>query len=70
MPGIRDTLMRTMTIGSGIASAAMPEQADLVIKSNPIGVGFLEYHQIDRAREAGRIATSEALPQIMGLVHG
>lgn len=45
-------------------------QADLVIKPNPIGVGLMEYHQIDRAREAGRIAAREALPQIMELVHG
>ena len=28
-------------------------------------IGFLEWHQIDRAREAGRIATREALPRIM-----
>jgi NTE family protein len=32
-------------------------------------IGFLEFHQIDRAREAGRIAAREAMPQILALVH-
>jgi NTE family protein len=29
---------------------------------------YLEWHRIDRAREAGRIATRELLPQIIGAV--
>ncbi|WP_204081747.1 MFS transporter [Mycobacterium riyadhense] len=69
VPGLTDTLLRTMTISSAMASEAVLAQADLVIKPNPIGVGLMEYHQIDRAREAGRIAAREALPQIMELVH-
>ncbi|SON60028.1 putative NTE family protein [Mycobacterium simulans] len=68
VPGLTDTLLRTMTISSAMASEAVLAQADLVIKPNPIGVGLMEYHQIDRAREAGRIAAREALPQIMELV--
>lgn len=55
MPGLTDTLLRTMTISSAMASEKVLAQADLVIKPNPIGVGLMEYHQIDRAREAGRI---------------
>ncbi|WP_204800718.1 MFS transporter [Mycobacterium riyadhense] len=70
VPRLTDTLLRTMTISSAITSAAVLAQADVVIKPNPIGVGFMEYHQIDRAREAGRAATRAALPQIMELVHG
>lgn len=70
VPGLTDTLLRTMTISSAMASEKVLAQADLVIKPNPIGVGLMEYHQIDRAREAGRIAAREALPQIMELVHG
>jgi NTE family protein len=69
MPGIGDTLMRTMTIGSGMASAAVMARADLVIQPDTNGIGFLEFHQIDRAREAGRIAAREALPQIIALAH-
>lgn len=67
MPGIVDTLMRTMTIGSGMASAAAMAQADVVIQPDTSSIGFLEFHQIDRAREAGRMAAREALPQIMKL---
>jgi predicted acylesterase/phospholipase RssA len=67
VPSIADTLMRTMTIGSGRASVALLAQANLVIQPNVHDVGFLEFHQIDRAREAGRIATRAALPQIMAL---
>lgn len=67
VPGIVDTLMRTMTIGSGMASAAAMAQADVVIQPDTSSVGFLEFHQIDRAREAGRIAARAALPQILKL---
>ncbi|OSC41379.1 MFS transporter [Mycobacterium decipiens] len=69
VPGLTDTLLRTMTISSAIASESVLAQADLVIKPNPTGVGLMEYHQIDLAREAGRNAAREALPQIMELVH-
>lgn len=69
VPGIYDTLLRTMTISSAMAAEGVLAQADLVIKPNPVGVGLMEFHQIDRAREAGRIAAREALPQIMKLVY-
>jgi NTE family protein len=65
VPNVVDTLMRTMTIGSAMASSAVLEQADLAIHPDTSSIGFLEWHQIDRAREAGRIATREALPRIM-----
>jgi NTE family protein len=58
-----------MTIGSGMATAAMLEQADVAIMPDASDIGFLEFHQIDRAREAGRIAAREAMPQILALVH-
>lgn len=69
VPGMVDTLMRTMTINSAMASAAALAQADVVIKPNPIGVGLMEYYQIDRAREAGRIAAQQAVPQILSLLN-
>lgn len=43
---------------------------DHAIHPNVGGVGFLEWHQIDVAREAGRIATRRALPQIVELMQG
>ena len=69
VPSIGDTLMRTMTIGSGIAAESALAQADVVIQPNTGDVGFLEFHQIDRAREAGRMAAREAMPQIMAVMH-
>ncbi|WP_081286042.1 MFS transporter [Mycobacterium colombiense] len=70
VPNVVDTLMRTMTIGSAMASTAVLERADLAIHPDTSSIGFLEWHQIDRAREAGRIATREALPRIMEVVGG
>lgn len=68
VPGLTDTLLRSLTIGSGLASPRVLAQADVVIQPTPSGIGFLEFHQIDRAREAGGIAARQALPQIMELV--
>jgi NTE family protein len=68
VPSLVDTLMRTMTIGSAMASSEVLAQADLAIHVDTSSIGFLEWHQIDCAREVGRIATREALPQIMQLV--
>jgi predicted acylesterase/phospholipase RssA len=67
VPNLVDTLMRTMTIGSAMTSSAVLAQADLAIHVDTSSIGFLEWHQIDRAREIGRIATREALPQIVEL---
>jgi len=68
VPNLVDTLMRTMTIGSAMASSQVLAQADLAIHADTSSIGFLEWHQIDRAREIGRIAVRDALPQIMELV--
>ncbi len=68
VPGIVDTLMRTMTIGSAMATSEVLGRADLAIHPDISGVGFLEWHQIDVAREAGRIAARDAMPRILALV--
>ncbi|MCV7146217.1 MFS transporter [Mycobacterium riyadhense] len=68
VPGIVDTLVRTMTIGSAMTQSAVLAQADVAIQPDTSDIGLLEWHQIDRAREAGRVAAREALPQIMALV--
>nr|WP_245850444.1 MFS transporter [Mycobacterium angelicum] len=69
IPGIAETLMRTMMMGSRSAAASTMAEADVVIRPGSRGVGLLEFHQIDQAREAGRAATREALPQILALLH-
>jgi EmrB/QacA subfamily drug resistance transporter len=68
VPNVVDTLLRTMTIGSAMASSEVLAQADLAIHPDTTSIGFLEWHQIDAAREAGRMATREALPRIMEVV--
>jgi predicted acylesterase/phospholipase RssA len=67
VPAIGDTLMRTMMMASGDAAERAFEQADLVLRPSSDGVGLLEFHQIDRMRQAGREAARAALPQIVEL---
>lgn len=62
-PGLSETLMRVLLLGSENTSEAARRHADLVIKPRPVGVGLLEFHQLDAAREAGRAAAREALQQ-------
>lgn len=69
VPGIGETLIRTMMMGSGLAAATTLAQADVVIRPSTRGVGLLEFHQIDQARESGRAAAREALPDILALTH-
>lgn len=69
VPDLADTLMRTMSISSEMALSTKLAKADVVVHADPSEVGFLEFHQIDRAREAGRLATRAVLPQIMGMVY-
>jgi predicted acylesterase/phospholipase RssA len=60
-PGLKETLMRTLTLGSSDTAAAARRHADLVIKPADIGAGFLEFHQLDRLRDEGRRAAAAAL---------
>lgn len=69
VPGIGDTLMRTMTIGSQRGADAALSLAQVVIRPDTGAVGLLEFHQIDAAREAGRVAAREAMPHIMALLN-
>ncbi len=69
VPGIGDTLMRTMTIGSQRGVDDAQAQAQVVIRPDTRAVGLLEFHQIDAARDAGRAAAREALPRITALLN-
>jgi NTE family protein len=60
-PGLGETLMRVLLLGSANTSEAARRHADIVIKPRAEGVGLLEFHQLDAAREAGRAAAREAL---------
>ena len=60
-PSLGETLTRVLLLGSANSSDAAQRHADLVIKPRAEGVGLLEFHQLDAAREAGRAAALEAL---------
>ena len=59
-PSLGETLTRVLLLGSANTSQS-GRQADLVIRPQAVGVGLLEFHQLDVAREAGRAAAREAL---------
>ena len=63
VPLLGETLTRVLLLGSTNTSDAARAHADLIIKPRNEGVGLLEFHQIDAAREAGRAAAREALEQ-------
>ena len=65
-PGIGETVTRVLLLGSANTSEAARRHADLVIRPRVEGIGLLEFHQIDAAREAGRAAARAALEQIAG----
>jgi predicted acylesterase/phospholipase RssA len=60
-PKLGETLTRVLLLGSENTSEAARRHADLVIRPQAEGVGLLEFHQLDTAREAGRAAAREAL---------
>ncbi|HZU60053.1 MAG TPA: MFS transporter [Solirubrobacteraceae bacterium] len=67
-PSLGETLARVLLLGSSNTSESARRHADLVIKPRAEGVGLLEFHQLDAAREAGRVAAREALESAASLV--
>jgi NTE family protein len=62
-PSLGETLTRVLLLASENTSESARRHADLIIKPRAVGVGLLEFHQLDEAREAGRRAAREALAQ-------
>ena len=60
-PNLGETLTRVLLLGSANTSDQARRHADLIIKPRAEGVGLLEFHQLDAAREAGRAAARETL---------
>jgi predicted acylesterase/phospholipase RssA len=69
-PGMGETLTRLLLLASSNTSSAAQRHADLVINPRNEGVGLLEFHQLDRAREAGRSAAREALERAPATLFG
>ena len=53
-----------LLIGSTNTSESARRHADWTITPRSDGVGLLEFHQLDQAREAGRAAAREALKDV------
>jgi predicted acylesterase/phospholipase RssA len=70
VPGLGETLMRVLLMGSADTADAARRHADLVIRPRPVGVGLLEFHQLDRAREAGRAAARAVLEDPPAILRG
>jgi EmrB/QacA subfamily drug resistance transporter len=56
VPALGETLLRTMMINAGGAVKAAHAQGAAVLTPATMGVGLLEFHQIDRMVQAGREA--------------
>ncbi len=61
LPSLPETLGRIALLSSANTDDAAQRLADMTISVRVSGVGLLEFHQIDHAREAGRRAAAEAL---------
>ena len=55
-PSLGETLTRVLLLGSSNTSESARRHAQVTIKPRGEGVGLLEFHQLDEAREAGRLA--------------
>jgi NTE family protein len=62
-PSMMEALSRVLLLSSSDTAAAARRHADWTITPRTHGVGLLEFHQMDAAIEAGRVAAREALDQ-------
>jgi predicted acylesterase/phospholipase RssA len=63
VPTIGETMFRVALLGGVTGARSARREADLLIVPSDAGVGLLEFHQLDQAKEAGRRAAAEALEQ-------
>jgi NTE family protein len=63
VPALGETLLRTMMISSGGAIEAARASGAWVVTPPTMGVGLLEFHQLDEVVRAGRLAARVLLDQ-------
>jgi NTE family protein len=61
LPSLPETMARIALLSSANTDESARQYADMTISVRVPGVGLLEFHQIDAAREAGRLAAIAAL---------
>jgi hypothetical protein len=62
--------MRTMMIGSGGATDQARAAGAYVVTPPSLGVGLLEFHQMDRMVQAGRMSARALLEEVDGDLFG
>ena len=70
VPRLGETMIRTVTVGSSDTAEAARRHADLLIQPRVEGVGLLDWRQLDRVVEAGRVAARRALEKPPGWLMG
>ncbi len=70
LPSLPETMARIALLSSANTEESARRHADLTIAVRVPGVGLLEFHQIDQAREAGRRAALAALGDAPGWLTG
>jgi NTE family protein len=60
-PGLRETMTRSIVLGSRDTAEAAKRYADFVINPETSAIGLLAFKELDSARELGRQAAREAL---------
>jgi NTE family protein len=70
VPSLGETLTRVLLLGSANTSESARRHASLTITPRNEGVGLMEFHQLDSAREAGRVAAQKALEQAPASIFG
>ena len=68
MPALGETLMRSLFIGSGGALQSARDAGAIVVTPSTMGVGLLEFHQLDTMVESGRQAGRAMLDEAEGLL--
>jgi predicted acylesterase/phospholipase RssA len=69
VPSIKETLIRSIVLGSGDTAMIAQQHADLVITPDIHGIALTDWARIDEMREAGRAAARAALetaPELAG----
>jgi NTE family protein len=62
-PGLRETMSRSIVLGSRDTTEAAKRFADLVINPETSSIGLIAFKELERARELGRQAARRALEQ-------
>lgn len=68
LPGVGETLMRSVLLGSAATAESVTSRADLLIEPEVSGLKMLAFHEIDKAVEIGRRAAEENLKAIRALL--